>query len=354
MKYLRIVVLLLLFPLSLQGAITATYDPAPVLFFEPSISPLPANRMVARLGTLTIDTGGDPLFDPNLLTVNMSYEFSFTGPMAWSNHWDTGLPLYTEEASFFSLWAVSTVKGKKEANILFHEDNSHPIVNTNGNVNTNPFIVDFYVVSHHELTKYKPGGDYRLTGGTLGNFQIGVANQGSGYQNGGVNIPVNGSPPNSTTPILTPGTNPENPIIYGDPPEQPTALLTIKEQSAISLSQAIGGSTAKVAAAEIHMLNGQAGTQYAVDVVFTNLANTNPFRLVLQNGGSGFPTIPYALRFNNSAVVPGQAIRWQGLTNTPQSKDILVTGVAALAAQQALAGYYEDTIVVTIIPVDTI
>src|SRR5690554_3219005 len=83
MKHLRILVLLLLFPLTLQGAITATYDPEPVLFFEQGTGPPPLpDRLVAKLGTLTFTlVGTNQLFDPSLLTINMSYQFYFNGPI---------------------------------------------------------------------------------------------------------------------------------------------------------------------------------------------------------------------------------------------------------------------------------
>lgn len=353
MKYLRILLLLLLLPLSLHAAITATYDPMPVLFFEPSISPLPANRLVAHLGTLTIHTGGDNLFSPNLLTVNMSYDFYFTGPTSWGNT-TNGQPDYQNSESQFYLYAVSTLKNKTVAQILNRGTNYHPIRSDQGNWNVATFVAELYLVSHHPLSYYKLNAQYILTRGTLGSFQVGVPTSSSDYKAGDPLVPINGSPATSTTPILSPGTNPENPIIYGDPPEHPTVLLAIKEQRNISLSQAIGTSTTKVAEAEIQMLNGQIGIQYAVDVIFTNVANTSSFQLLLQNGGSSSSTIPYGLHFNNTNVTPGQAIRWSGLTSTPQSQDIMVTGVTASAAQQALAGYYEDTIIVNIIPVDTI
>lgn len=220
-------------------------------------------------------------------------------------------------------------------------------------MNINPFIVYFYVVSEQPLSDYKFGGLYTLNSGVFGDFQVAVATSGSGYPDGGVNISVNGAPPESNTPVLSPGSSSSDPtIIYGDPSDQVMFFLTIKDQQIISLAQAKGNSKAKVATAEMDIINGASGVEYAVDVIFTNLANTNPFELVWQGGGSTPPSIPYYLFFNEHPVTPGNSVPWSGLVNGPQSKNIFVTGVDEDDIQQALSGHYEDTIVVNIVPVD--
>lgn len=37
------------------------------------------------MGTLTFNTGGEDFFDPNIIHVNLSTQFGFTGPMVWPN-----------------------------------------------------------------------------------------------------------------------------------------------------------------------------------------------------------------------------------------------------------------------------
>ncbi|MFA5448442.1 MAG: hypothetical protein WC233_09235 [Sphaerochaeta sp.] len=324
MKSLRILFLLLLLPIYLHAAITATYEPVPALHFEKGFSPLNTNKLIAHIGTLTIHADGEELFDPNILNVNLSIKVAFTGPMQWG-----GLAQIQE--TFFHIYAVSTVNGVTQANPLWY-DSMQPLRSENGNLNVANFVAELYLVGDQDWSRYTPNATYTMTQGMLGGFKVGVANSEHGY---------NGS--NST--LIS---------VNGNPPKLPSPQITIKGQQAISLHQAIGSLTTRVAEAEVVIHNGANGKQYAVDVVFTNLFNTSPFHLVWQGGGSNPPSIPYSLHFNNSNVTPGQPIRWEGLTHTPQSKDILVTGFTASAAQQALAGYYQDTIIVNVIPVNTI
>ncbi len=280
----------------------------------------------------------------------MDYEFSFTGPYKTNGQ-------YQDEETPFTLYAVSTKGTSTIAHPLDKSSGIHPIrPHERGNWRLDEFVAEIYLVSANPLGNYKLNSNYYLTGGILGNFQVGMTGSANEYRTDDPILPVNGEPSGANTPILSPGIDLENnPIGYGEPSQQfPTALLTIKEVRAISLLDAIEDLTTEVAEAEIQMLNCLTGEEYAVDVVFTNLANTDPFRLVLQNGGAIPHTIPYCLHFNDAPVTPGLPICWDCLTNIPQSKKIFVTSVPPSAAEQALAGNYQDTVVVTIIPIDTI
>jgi hypothetical protein len=344
------ILLVILIPLTLHSAITANYDPVCPLVFEAGTSLL-TDHLVAHLGTVTITrVGNDRFFTPYFLTVGMDHVFSFTGPYKPNGQ-------YQDLPTQFNLYAVSTLKNTEKAQILDNEYGIHPIrANERGNWNVNNFVAEIYLVSANSLSCYKLNSNYHLTGGVLGNFQIGLSSGGNREYRPGVDplLPINGGSGTDTTPILNPGTNPADPIGYGEPSVLPTAWLIIKNQCAINLSDATHTGTTKVAEAEIQMLNCLDGDEYAVGVVFTNLANTNPFRLVLQVEGYSWCTIPYELRFNDENVTPGKAVRWEGLTNVPQSQNIMVTGVPPLAADQALSGFYQDTVFVTIIPDDTI
>jgi hypothetical protein len=82
MRLLCAVLLIVLIPLTLHADFEATYEPAPVLFFEPGTAPLPTNKLVAKLGTLKIYRDSGPLHHPTLITITMSHEFWFTGPIS--------------------------------------------------------------------------------------------------------------------------------------------------------------------------------------------------------------------------------------------------------------------------------
>lgn len=80
-----LILFLILFAFPVWATITATYEPNPYFHFEKGFSPLNTNRLVAHVGTLTFNTGGDDFFDPNIIHVNLSTQFGFTGPMVWPN-----------------------------------------------------------------------------------------------------------------------------------------------------------------------------------------------------------------------------------------------------------------------------
>ena len=137
------------------------------------------------------------------------------------------------------------------------------------------------------------------------------------------------------------------------PPEQANYDFLITNKQAITLADAVGNRKAKVAEAQITITNGQANKDYGVNVIFTNQANTNPFRLTMQNVNNR-PTIPYSLYFNNKTVIPGGDNEWTGLKNgITKSLDIQVTDVSVNDATMALAGSYQDVIIVNISPLDT-
>ncbi|MCB5279671.1 MAG: hypothetical protein LHW59_09155 [Candidatus Cloacimonetes bacterium] len=74
---------------------TAQYQPQSPLVFERGTAPLNTNKLVAHIGTIIISTDGNQLFHPNLVKINLSTSFGFTGPITWSNNWQTGEPEYT-------------------------------------------------------------------------------------------------------------------------------------------------------------------------------------------------------------------------------------------------------------------
>lgn len=345
-----LILFLILFAFPVWATITATYEPNPYFHFEKGFSPLNTNRLVAHVGTLTFNTGGDDFFDPNIIHVNLSTQFGFTGPMVWPN----SDPKIRE--SFFTLYAVSTIKNKTQVTPIWEGDGSSPIRTGGGNLNVNVLVVQLYLVSDQPWSVYVLNAAYALTTGTLGNFSVAVANQGGGYYpgGGGFDITLYSPHPGTSAPILPPGTSPTNPtIVYGDPPEQANYDFLITNKQAITLADAVGNRKAKVAEAQITITNGQANKDYGVNVIFTNQANTNPFRLTMQNVNNP-PTIPYSLYFNNKTVIPGGDNEWTGLKNgITKSLDIQVTGVSTNDAAMALAGSYQDVIIVNISPLDT-
>lgn len=348
-------ILILIMISSLSAQMTATWLPKDFLYFEKGFSPLNTNKLVAHMGTLTIQTGGSQLFDPNILNINLSTSFQFTGPITWSNHYQTGLPIYENQATYFTLYAVSTVKGVTQANPLWQSDGSQPLRNQSGNLNVATFTAEFYLVSDQDWWHYQPGGQYTLTSGTFGGFQVAVANSGGGYWPGnGTLVSVNNNSPTATTPILISGSSaPPQPVPYGEPTTPVSYLLSIIDEQSFSITQAYGSNIARVARAQLTIANAVPNTNYGVHVIFSNQYNNTAFKLHLDGILNSY-FIPYTLRFNNQNVVAGSAISWTGLSGGTFTKDIEVTQVDSFKAEMAPAGIYSDTITVNITPIDTI
>ena len=78
-----LILFLILFAFPVWATITATYEPNPYFHFEKGFS-LNTNRLVAH-GDVDLQHGWEDFFDPNIIHVNLSTQFGFTGPMVWPN-----------------------------------------------------------------------------------------------------------------------------------------------------------------------------------------------------------------------------------------------------------------------------
>lgn len=335
-------------------AITAEYTAQSPLVFERGAPPLNTNKLVAHIGTLVISTEGNQLFSPNLVNINLSTTFGFTGPITWSNDYLTGEPIYQPLETFFTLYAVSTAKGVTQANPLWEGDGTQPLRTEGGNINVRTLEVKLYLVSDQDYFRYQYGASYPLTTGSMEGFSLGVANNGSGYWEGNSTpISVNGDPPGTTTPMLESGTTQPEPLPYGPPILQVGYALSIIDENKFTITNAYGGLSTPIAKASLMLSNAQANGQYGIDVVFSNRAKSPQFTLHL-DGNPSLYAIPYTLLFNGQEVEGGKPIRWSNLVSNANYKDIKITKVSAERADMAPAGDYFDTITVTITPLDTL
>lgn len=335
-------------------AITATYMAQSPLVFERGTPPLNTNKLVAHVGTIVISTDGNQLFHPNLVNINLSTSFGFSGPITWSNNWQTGEPEYTVMETYFTLYAVSTARGVTQVNPLWESDGSQPLRTEGGNINVRTLEVKIYLVSDQDYFRYQYGASYPLTTGSMEGFSLGVANNGSGYYDGNITpISVNNNPAGTTTPMLSGGSTTPNPLPYGPPILQPVYALSIIDENRFTITDAYGGLSTRIARANLHLSNAQANGQYGIDVVFSNKAKSPQFTLHL-DGNPNLYSIPYFLLFNGQEVEGGKPIRWSNLVPNANYKDISITKVNALRAEMAPAGDYFDTITVTITPIDTL
>ena len=345
MRLLCTVLLVILIPLTLHAAVTASYDPEPVLFFEPSAEHphLPSDKLVAKLGTVTFT--GNPIHHPTFVPTTMTCEFVFSGPISSGNGGHTpGNPL-------FFLYAVTTSHQGTTVKQLNDDTKYHALQSHNGNIS--PVVVHLYLVSELALSRFKEGGAYTLFEGNLEGFQIGVANSGSGYQPGSDPlVPINGLPADTPTPILPEESNPEAPIIYGDPINTVNCTFTIINEQPFELDQVYSTGSAEVATAQISLSNVASDQTYGVTLTFTNAADTPPFLMTLQETMTDPPTIEYRLLFDNNLLNVGGSVDWKNLTDETFTEDIYVTGISSSIGQSYLSGSYSDTVYVNITPIE--
>ncbi|MXI87405.1 hypothetical protein [Sphaerochaeta halotolerans] len=336
----------------LFAQVTATWNPADTLQFGPAPSPMDTNKFAVHIGTLTFTVQGNQLFDPNILHIDFDSGFTFYGPMSWSND-NSGNPVYSDQSSNFHLVAVSILKGIPEVKNLDQGDGASPIRSDSGNFNTRELVVDLYILGYQDWIRYQPGALYTLTQGSLNTFRVGVAANGSGYDNSGYQIPVEGFGMGDVQ-FLKPGNSFTNPVPYGPPNNQVEYLFSIIiNQQNFTISDAYYPDKAEVASLALTLNNSESSLPYTFQIVFTNQTKSQNFSLHLDDP-TLLKVIPYVLEFNNQHVYGNQAINWSVSGDQQHVEKVFVTSIDSVTAENAVAGSYTDTITVEIIPPDTI
>ncbi|MGB4407401.1 MAG: hypothetical protein WBI82_11125 [Sphaerochaeta sp.] len=351
-KLFMILFLLVIFSSTISATVTATYDPVSEIVFETGSFPFATTDFVAHIGTLTFNSTDRKLYDPSLVDMSVSNNFAFSGLVTWYNHWQTGLPVYEQDTTTFSLASVSTVKGFTGYVKLWGEDDGIArLTNTGGNFNTNVFVAKLYFLGDQDSSKYKPGEYYTLTSGILDTFKVAVAADGGGIYNSKIYIPVG----NQTDPIpFVSGTLP--PIPYIDPNyplESVNYALTIIENQAFTMQDAFNTNASLIAKTELSVTDAMPNTTYGINIEFRDASNSADFALHLDGNALLF-RIPYKLRFLNQEVVGNIPLLWNNLSNRIYLQDISVTGIDPTTAGRAPSGSYSDVITVTITPTDTV
>jgi hypothetical protein len=358
---LYLIALILMVAIVPVGAeVTATYVQAPSLYFTKGSSPFSTTQFVAHLGTLSIFSSTNKMFTPSLFNLTASNTVSFTGPITWSNDWQTGLPVYTNSSTTGKIVAVTQYNGNTNIIDIWGNSTTQPLTTTNGNLNTSLFVADFYILSYQSSSIYKPGALYPLDTATQWTFNVGVAKNGSGgyYNNldfvsvNGVPLPSNGNPPSP----VTVNSNQFNPLPYDDPdsPYSPANyLLTILEDGQFAVDNALGTKTTKAAKAQVLVSNTSDGGAYGVYITFKDNNNDSSFSLGL-DGSKSIYTIGYTLKFLSEVVEGNVPILWNTMKEGINQEEITITGIDAQEAELAPAGDYSDTLTVTITPIDTV
>jgi len=351
-----LVMAFIMFVLALLHAdITATYSPQSYLVFKlgPDISTtltpsntFASNKLVAHIGTLEITAVDEGLMRPYLVPTGFDRPYMFRGQF---NTWGGGI----HDTEFY-VYAYTSLSSSPFP--LWLENGSEALAGySNTVIGVNPFVVDFFFVSHHDAQYYEPGELYELVGGTLGGFNVTKL----GYNDKGkwihVYIPVNnqelpedGSPPVEPIPIIGNVLGAPIPSIpYGDNPPQILYDLSIVDVASFSLEQAYSGNPpVPIAICQLTLQNAN-GTDNAVQITFTSSLSLSSFYLHHADS-SIMHVIPYTLYFLGEPVIGGEPISWESLGNGLNEEAISVGNINPLHAESAPEGPYSDTIIVEV------
>lgn len=346
----------ILFVLTLLHAdITATYVSQPFLVFKlgPDISTslTPGNtfssdKLVGHIGTLEITAINEGLMRPYLDTSDFDRPYMFRGQF---NTWGGGV----QDTEFY-IYAFTSLSSSPFP--LWLEDGSEALAgDSNTVIGVNPFVVDFFFVSHHDAQYYEMGELYELVEGVIGGFNVTKL----GYNEKGkwidVYIPVNsqelpedGSPPENPVPIIGDVVGGDIPSIpYGGDPPPIDYLLSIESVVSFDIDDAyIGYTPIPIANCQLTLYYAS-GNDNAVYITFSNSSLLPSFRL--HHTASAIPyVIPYTLYFLGEPVVGNELISWEGLGNGLNETLISVGNIDPVDAENAPTGDYRDTITVEV------
>ncbi len=343
------VLFFILFSLILTQAlfsdITATYVPANPVYFkkggEISTPNTPAgsfsnNYLIAHLGTVKITKGpNDRYWDPFLENIVIADHIDFVGPIVGWGGGDSVTELYVHGKSSMQNAPVAYWLSQERWPMQAWEGTE---------ITDNPFVVDFFLRSHYDPSRYDENANYSIPAGELGSFNIKVTtdlpNKVKQYISvNGQEIPPGGQPPAVPVPIPEGGPGaPITDIPIGDIPLPLTYHIFIRNESPFDLNHTYNSTGVKVATTEVVIGNGEAGVNYNLQIKFTNPQNSPDFTLRPQDRPTGY-SIPYNLRFGDiNGIRGGTLYNWNGLLSTHvNTKEIKIYNVDKSRADQAPA-----------------
>ncbi len=341
------------------GVITATFIPASYLSFKTgekiSIPPstpagtFDSDKLVAYLGTIEIrKEPNDHYYDPQMVNHGSAKDFEVKGRVTRGN-----------EVTKFQTYAHTSLSDPFRIRLSRPQEALYD-GKDGTEITADPFIVNLFLVSKHDSSRYIEGETYTIVSGTLGSFNIKVTTSlvpkvEEFISINGQTIPPGGGAPDS--PIELPDIGPDSSvpeIPFGDDDPPPvTFQVDILEESPFNLMQACDYTGVKVATTEITVVNGVVGEDYSIQVKFTNPQNATSFSLRPQGNPNGY-AIPYKLRFGDEYNIKGGDLYdWDNLiVNGLNSREIKVYDINKTTADNAPAGIFEDTITVEIFSVN--
>lgn len=341
-----------LFLTPLGAEITADYVPDSYVVFTTGSPPFLPTDFVAHLGTLTLNITGNHLFNPSLIDLSLPNYFSFTGPVLTGG-------TYTQQTTHGAiLCSVSKVKNKAPTiSQLIPPNTTLPLSTASGNYNTSVFVAELYILGSRDASKYKEGELYTITGGDIGAFNVGTTSSGSSSQTpeyvpvNGQEIPEDGTPPPPVP--ISPATT--VPLPYIDPDHTSPDVqyfLSIIEETSFDLQNVLQFNACPIIArAMLVLYQAVEGTTYGVNIQFSKLPGSASFALRPSEDPIGH-AIPYQLSFRGQPVFKDSPIPWTPLSCGVNYENICIYSVSSAEANAAPTGSYEDTIVVTVSPIE--
>jgi len=379
-RFASVLLMFLLVPALLFGAITATYYAEPSLYLQVQPGPYTSDTVIgAKLGYLEVTTDGEEIYSPAWGSTSENFLSAYLhGPMRLIPGGPLGQWPYE-----FHIMSVAYPEGYPGPPIIITKVDypySPIIKNEPEQVKVSPFRVELYLVNTNSVNRnikvkppelpascFEPNESYTLTAFMGARFDLHysfvVANQKGTKVNEMMNwwdgepnssgsyVSVGGNT-GSNSIAVTSGLDPGNPEVpYGDPSTMVNFSVFLSEQSTtFDLSEAVGTNRKDVNTMTITVSNGIAGADYSQKVIFTDLtpvSTSAEFRMLPEESGPN--PIPFKLYFDSMEVVKGEAITWSSLQNgSSNTKTIRIGGIDQNIIDSLASGTYSDTINVEI------
>lgn len=333
------------------------YGPPDVLLgFSAADTAIQSTHFVALLGTLTVTTTDNTLFDPALVEMELDTNLTIEGyvrPNSTSIFYNTQIPVHIR--------AISVAKGKVIKSEIIVGTNL-TLANNPGNVlgGADALYVYLVLVNIPTVTDYFiPGAVYKLTNtSNVGTFDL-QATTGGNTTPVDVPISVNNNPPVDDAPFIGTGT--------GDTPDIPYvgdfnfthifAFSILSNPASFILEDALSGFRPIIATLQLQVTNAVPGNEYGVNIAFSS-KDSSGFILHL-DGDLAKHGIPYHLFMGTEEILNNQVTIWRQLFTLSNylavaTKEISVSVTDLNAVNEAPEGTYQDTVTVLIIPLDTL
>jgi len=375
-RYITVFLMLLLMPVLLFGAITATYYAEPSLYLQVQPGPYTSDTVIgAKLGFLEVTTDGEEIYSPAWGSTSENILPTLVyGDMRWYDQ-PSG-PFIPLSSHPFHIMSVAYRHGYPGQPTITKVDHPYSPIIDNGpiQVKVSPFRVELYLVNTDSTNRnikvksqwpdrpaihFKEGFVYTFDLLFDPAYSFVVANQkgtkvnemmnllGEPNSNGSY-VSVGGNTGSNSIPIA-PGLNPNTPGMPYGPPQTVIFSVALSDLSTtFDLAEAVGSNRKVVNTMTIIVYNGVVGANYSQEVVFTDTSSGfDDFRLLHEEGG--FVTIPFNLFFGGTQVTKGEPIDWDTLqSGSDNIKTIQIGGIDQNAIDSLASGTYSDTISVEI------